>query len=76
MGYDHSALKSFQINLIYSIFGYIYICNRSRDMRTRAKDIIKFVYYFMILFLTLYIFKHFLFLLLFSQQGSVIMFLL
>jgi hypothetical protein len=30
-------------------------CNYSLD----RKDILKFVYYFMILFLTVYIFKHF-----------------
>jgi hypothetical protein len=38
------------------------------------KDILKYVYYFMILFLTVYIFKYFLLLVPFSYQGSAIMF--
>jgi hypothetical protein len=39
-----------------------------------GKDVLKFIYYFVILFLTVYIFKHFLLLVPFSYQGSVIMF--
>jgi hypothetical protein len=38
------------------------------------KDIIKFIYCFMILFLTVYIFKYFLLLVPFSNHGSAIMF--
>jgi hypothetical protein len=38
------------------------------------KDILKFIYCFMILFLTVYIFKYFLLLVPFSHQGSEIMF--
>jgi hypothetical protein len=37
------------------------------------KDILKFVYYFMILFFTIYIFKHFLLLVLCIHQGNAIM---
>jgi hypothetical protein len=37
-------------------------------------DILKFVYYFMIIFLIIYIFKHCLLLVPFSHQGSVIIF--
>jgi hypothetical protein len=39
------------------------------------KDILKFIYCFMIIFLTLYIFKYFLLLVSFSHQGSAIIFL-
>jgi hypothetical protein len=81
MCYDHSLyLKKIldQHNLLY--IRYVYICNRSRVMSMRdnepyyglqplsnPKDILKFIYYFMILFLTEYIFKHFLLLVPFSH---------
>jgi hypothetical protein len=74
MSCNHSlGLKEFldQLNLLY-IFGYIYTYNRLRVMSMQVnelhyglrhslqrKDILKFVYYFMILFLTVYIFKYF-----------------
>jgi hypothetical protein len=38
------------------------------------KYIVKSIYYFIILFLTIYIFKHFLLLVLFSHRVSAIMF--
>jgi hypothetical protein len=38
------------------------------------KDILKFIYCFMILFLTVYIFKYFLLLVLFNNQVSTIIF--
>jgi polyphosphate kinase 2 (PPK2 family) len=44
-------------------------CDNSLDQ----KDILKFIYYFMILFITVYIFKYFL-LVSFSHQESVVMF--
>jgi hypothetical protein len=46
-------------------------CDHSLDQ----KDILKFVYCFMILFLMVYIFKYFLLLVSFSHQGRAIMFL-
>jgi hypothetical protein len=46
----------------------------SCDHSLGQKDILKFVYCFIILFLTVYILKHFLLLVPFSYQGSAIMF--
>jgi hypothetical protein len=45
-------------------------CDHSLDQ----KDILKLIYCFMIIFLIIYIFKYFLFLVPFSNQGSAIMF--
>jgi hypothetical protein len=45
-------------------------CNHSLG----PKDTLKFIYYFMILFLMVYIFKQFLLLVPFSHQGSIIIF--
>jgi hypothetical protein len=52
------------------LIDHIMGCNHSLGQ----KDILKFVYCFMILFLKLYILKHFLLLVPFSQQGSAIFF--
>jgi hypothetical protein len=90
MGYDHYlSLNEFldELNLLY-IWIYLYFiidqelwisklmnlimdCDHSLD----RKKVIKFVYYLMILFLTVYICKHFLLLVLFSHQMSTIIFL-
>jgi hypothetical protein len=62
MGCDHSlGLKEFlnQLNLLY-----IYVCLYLQQIR---KDILKFIYCFMILFLTIYSFKYFLLLVPFSH---------
>jgi hypothetical protein len=53
------------------LIDHIIGCDHSLD----RKDIIKFVYGFIILFLIVYIFKYFLLLVPFSHHGSVIMFL-
>jgi hypothetical protein len=45
----------------------------SYDHSVDRKDIIKFIYYFMILFLSLYVIKYFLLLVPYSHQGSAIM---
>jgi hypothetical protein len=45
-------------------------CDHSLD----RKDILKFIYCFMFIFLIVYSFKYFLLLVLFSHQGSAIMF--
>jgi hypothetical protein len=69
------------------MFAYVYIYNRSRVMdicelmcRIRGcdhslgtKDALKFIYYFMILFVIVYSFKHFLPLVLYSHKWSTIM---
>jgi hypothetical protein len=69
MGYDNSlCLKEFLDQLIFSIFGYVYICNRLRVMDMQANrsyyefdhslsqnDIFKCIYCFIILFLTVYV---------------------
>jgi hypothetical protein len=52
--------------LMYRIIGCDHSLNR--------KDILKFVYYFTIIFLTVHIFKYFLLLVLFSHQISTIIF--
>jgi hypothetical protein len=44
------------------------------DHSLSQKDILKFIYCFMILFLTVYLFKYFLLLIPFSYQGSAIIF--
>jgi hypothetical protein len=44
------------------------------DYYLGRKDVIKFVYCFMIIFLTIYIFKYFLLLVSFSHQESAITF--
>jgi hypothetical protein len=44
------------------------------DHSLGRNDILKFIYCFMILFLTVYIFKHFLLLVSFSHQRSAIIF--
>jgi hypothetical protein len=44
------------------------------DHSLSRKDILKFVYYFMILFLTVYIFKYFLLLVPFSYKDGAILF--
>jgi hypothetical protein len=39
IGYEHSlGLKEFLVNLICSIFGYVYIFNRLRVMSTRTNE--------------------------------------
>jgi hypothetical protein len=76
MGCDHSlGLKEFldQLNFLY-----IWICLYLQQIKSYGhvsqKDILKLIYYFMILFLTIYIFKYFLLLVPFRHQGSAIMF--
>jgi hypothetical protein len=87
MGCDHSlTLKEFLVNLIYSIWMFIFATNQelwSHELMDCIvgcnhslcrKDILKFIYCFMILFLTVYIFKHFLSLVPFSHHRSAIIF--
>jgi hypothetical protein len=89
MGYDQSlCLKEFldQFNLLYiSICLYFAIDQKlwARKLIERVmycdhslarKKILKFIFYFIVLFLTIYICKYFLLLVPFSHQGNVIMF--
>jgi hypothetical protein len=74
-----------QPNLDYICICYIFATDQelwARELMSRImgcdhslgqKDILKFVYSFMILFLIVYIFKHFLLLVSCNQQGSAIM---
>jgi hypothetical protein len=89
MGCDHSlGLKEFldQLNLLY-IWICLYFAI-DQELWTRKlmdhimgydhslgrKELLKFVYCFMIIFLIVYIFKHFLLLVSFSHQRSAIIF--
>jgi hypothetical protein len=54
----------------HKLMDRIMSCNHSLD----RKEILKFVYYFMNIFLTIYIFKYFLLLVPFSHQKSTITF--
>jgi hypothetical protein len=90
MGCDYSlCLKEFldQHNLVYIWICLYFIIDQELwtvklmdrimgyDHSLCQKEVLKYVYYFMILFLTVYVFKHFLLLVSFSHQGSTIIFL-
>jgi hypothetical protein len=49
-------------------------CIMDCDYSLSRKEVLKFVHYFMSIFLTVYVFKYFLLLVSFSHKGSTIMF--
>jgi hypothetical protein len=80
MGCNHSlCLKEFldQLNLLYIWICLYFIIDKElwthklmdRIIGWNHSEVLKFVYYFMILFCTVYIFKYFLLLVSFSHKG-------